>query len=165
VKRVRVAACAIVGALTLTLSGCGGQTGLDATRAHTLQADVLAVTNAARTENWDLARAKIASTQTHLDAALDAGQVSGSRYREIEAALARVAALVAAERDGASAANPSASPVTTPSATKRPTTSTTKATPSHAASTAPTNQNGPGHGNGKGKGSGQKHTPKPPKNK
>lgn len=159
-RRVRVAACAVVGSLALTLSGCGGQTELDASPAHTLQADVLAVTTAARAENWDLARAKIASTQTHLDAALDAGQVSGARYREIEAALARVAGLVTAARDEAPASSPSASPAATPSATKRPPTSTTKATPSHAAST---NQNGPGHG--KGKGPGQKHTPKPPKNK
>jgi hypothetical protein len=151
-------------ALALTLGGCGSGSELDASSADALQSDVLALTVAARAEKWDVADARLTSTQAHLDAALEAGQVSQARYHQIDAALARVAALVADQRltelraEAAARATAAAKPSTAPSssATETPAPGPTRATSS-----------GPGGGSaekeGKGKGPGPKHAPKPKK--
>ena len=153
---------AVVGVLALALAGCGSQADLDASRAQALQADVLAVTQAAAAGKWAAADTDLASTRAHLDAALDAGDVSVARYREIEAALARVTAVVAAERERASAAAKKAAPVATPSSTKpaptpTPTTRRASSTPAAPAATGP--------GKSHAKGPGTKHPPKPGKSK
>jgi cobalamin biosynthesis Mg chelatase CobN len=96
--RPRPALWAVVLTAALVTAGCAGRPDLDADRAATLQAAVLEVTTTAAAGQWDATDAALAETRDRLDAGVDAGEVSTSRYREIDRALDRVAAAVASER-------------------------------------------------------------------
>ncbi|ROS30573.1 hypothetical protein [Cellulomonas sp. PhB150] len=158
----RAARLGVACTLALTLGACGSPTDLTAETARSLQADVLSVTTAAAGGKWDAVDSGVAATRADLDAALDAGEISTARYREVDAALDRVAAeaedvqdrAAAAEKAEAAAATAKATATATP--TVAPPTSTTK-----EPAAPPSSTKGKGHDNGKG----PKHPPKPKKNK
>ena len=83
------------------LRGCGSAPELEGDRAQKLQESVLGVTQAASEARWADAQVLLADTQASLDAGADAGEVSTARYREIDAALDRVAAELAAAQAAA----------------------------------------------------------------
>ena len=91
-------------AVALFCTACGNAPDLAAERAQALQESVLSVTQAASEARWADAQALLAETQTALDAGADAGEVSTARYREIDAALDRVAADLAAAQAAQAAA-------------------------------------------------------------
>lgn len=85
----------------LVCAGCGNPPELADDRAQTLQETVLVVSQAASEARWADAQVLLAETQAALDAGADAGEVSTTRYREIDAALDRVAAELAAAQAAA----------------------------------------------------------------
>ena len=154
--------------LVLALGACSSESDLTAERARALQADVLAVTTAAAAGNWEAVDDGITAARADLDAGLDAGDLSTARYREIDAALDRVAA----EADAADAAQDRAAAVAKAKATAAAKAkATATATPTQAASpTAPAAKTPAAPTKGKGeddkvKGPGSKHPPKPKKGK
>ncbi|KQR16777.1 hypothetical protein [Cellulomonas sp. Leaf334] len=107
----RAVRAGVVLVVALGCVGCGSAPELAADRAQSLQESVLAVTQAASEARWADARVLLADTQADLDAGVDAGDVSTARYREIDAALDRVAAELAtaqAAADQAAAAQAAA---------------------------------------------------------
>lgn len=158
-RRAAWLGCALT--LALTLSACSSPPDLEVDRARTLEADVLVVTRAAAAAKWDAVAAGIAAARSDLDAGLDAGDLSTARYREIDAALDRVAAEAEAAQDRAAAAAKATSAAAT---AKEATATPTIAAPTPAAKISATP---PGSTKGKGsdKGKGQKHAPHPKKNK
>lgn len=156
--------------LVLTLGACGSESDLTADRARALQADVLAVTSAAAAGSWEAVDEAIRAARADLDAGLDAGDLSTARYREIDAALDRVAAeadaadeaqdqAVAAAKAKATAA---AKVKATATATPTPTRTASPTAPAAKAPAEPTKDKSKGN---KGKGAGAKHPPKPKKDK
>ena len=98
-SHVRIPAL-VLGAV-LVCAGCGSAPELAADRAASLQQSVLDVTQAASEARWADAQVLLVDTQASLDAGADAGEVSTTRYREIDAALDRVAAELAAAKAAA----------------------------------------------------------------
>ncbi|WP_456788206.1 hypothetical protein, partial [Cellulomonas sp. P5_C5] len=98
---MRRAMTALALGVALACAGCGSAPELAADRAQALQASVLAVTQAASDARWADAQVLLTDTQAALDAGVDAGDVSTARYREIDAALDRVAADLAAAQAAA----------------------------------------------------------------
>jgi hypothetical protein len=98
-SHVRIPAL-VLGAVLLC-AGCGSAPELAADRASSLQQSVLDVTQAASEARWADAQVLLVDTQASLDAGADAGEVSTTRYREIDAALDRVAAELAAAKAAA----------------------------------------------------------------
>ncbi|GEL96455.1 hypothetical protein CTE05_00020 [Cellulomonas terrae] len=92
---------AVVLAAVLVCAGCAGRPDLEADRAQTLQESVLAVTQAAGEARWADAQSLLLTTRTTLDDGVDAGEVSTTRYREIDAALDLVATELAAAQAAA----------------------------------------------------------------
>ena len=89
----------------LLVAGCGARPDLAPDRGANLRAAVLEVTAAAAAGRWDAAEAALSDTRARLDAGVDAGDVSTTRYREIDQALDRVSeALVTARAEEAAAA-------------------------------------------------------------
>ena len=88
-------------AVVLAVHSLRQHAGAATDRAQALQESVLSVTQAASEARWADAQVLLAETQTALDAGADAGEVSTARYREIDAALDRVAADVAAAQAAA----------------------------------------------------------------
>jgi hypothetical protein len=86
------------------VAGCGSAPDLADDRAQTLQQSVLAVTQAAAEARWADAQGLLAETRSTLDAGADAGEVSTTRYRQIDAALEKVATELAAQQAAAEAA-------------------------------------------------------------
>jgi len=99
--RSRVTRWTIPVAVVLLCTACGNAPELTTDRAQALQESVLSVTQAASEARWADAQVLLAETQTALDAGADAGEVSTARYREIDAALDRVAADLAAAQAAA----------------------------------------------------------------
>ncbi|MDQ0373145.1 hypothetical protein [Cellulomonas humilata] len=87
--------------VALVCAGCGSSTELAADRARTLQDSVLAVSQAASEARWADAQSLLVETRVALDDGVDAGEVSTTRYREIDAALDLVATELAASRAAA----------------------------------------------------------------
>lgn len=106
--RARRSFAAVVLVAALVTAGCGSRPDLTHDRAVTLQAAVMQMTSAAAAGHWDEADAAIADTRARLDAGVDAGEVSTTRYREIDRALDGVTAAVAAARAQAVAAQAAA---------------------------------------------------------
>ncbi|GEK23597.1 hypothetical protein CXY01_41170 [Cellulomonas xylanilytica] len=92
---------AVVLGAGLACAGCGGTPELAADRAEVLQESVLVVTQAASEARWADAQVLLVDTRAALDAGVDAGEVSTARYREVDAALDRVAADLAAAQAAA----------------------------------------------------------------
>lgn len=108
-RRLRTTLAAFGLAIALLgASGCGSTTELAAERGRTLQASVLAVTQAAAQGHWREASTLLASTRALLDAGVEQGEVSAVRYRAIDAALDDVEAELAAARQRAAAAKAAA---------------------------------------------------------
>lgn len=132
-----------------TLSGCSGTSGdLQAAAAKQLQLGVLAVSTAAAAGDFAAARPALGTVQADVLAATKAGQVSPARSSEIQAAITRVAAdLAAAIKPGAPASTkspvapteptPSAEPTTTPTATPTQPTAEPTLTPEPTLAPAP----------------------------
>jgi chromosome segregation ATPase len=95
--------CAAV-AVVAVVGACQSSVELDADPARVLQADVLALTTAVAAGRWDTVEAELREAREHLDAALESGEVSVARYRQIDDALDTVAAEVEDERDRLAAA-------------------------------------------------------------
>ena len=87
----------------LVLSGCGSAPDLDPASADQLQQGVLVVSQTVAAGQYDAADAAVAQLREDLEAAVDAGDVSASRYGRIDAALVGVSAEVAAAREAAAA--------------------------------------------------------------
>ncbi|RHA42322.1 hypothetical protein D1825_07455 [Cellulomonas rhizosphaerae] len=152
----------------LAVGACGSQTDLAEDRAHTLQVDVLAVSTAAAAKKWDAVESALTAARKQLDAGLDAGEISTSRYHEIDAALDRVAAEVAAAEDRAAAAavakaKSEAAAKVKATATASPSADSTSVPTAKAPSAPKAGNKGKGADNGKGPGS--KHPPHPKKDK
>lgn len=98
--RPGVWAAVVLGAV-LVCAGCADRPDLEADRAATLQESVLAVTQAAGEARWADAQALLLTTRTTLDDGVDEGEVSTTRYREIDAALDLVATELAAAQAAA----------------------------------------------------------------
>ena len=88
----------------LAVAGCGTTTDLAADRAHDLQTAVLGVTQSAAAGQWDQAQTRLAATRTLLDTGADHGEVSATRFRQIDAALDEVQTQLATARASAVAA-------------------------------------------------------------
>jgi len=99
-RRVTVWTALVLGAV-LVCAGCGSKPDLEDDRAQTLQESVLAVTQAAGEARWADAQNLLLTTRTALDDGLDAGEVSTTRYREIDTALDSVATELAAAQAAA----------------------------------------------------------------
>ena len=101
----RRAAGAPIGAvaLVLLLAGCGARQELDGSTQAVLQDGVLAVTEAAAAGRYDVAEAELVEVRTDLEAAVDAGQVTATRYRLIDDALDRATVELTAARDALAA--------------------------------------------------------------
>ncbi|GIG21076.1 hypothetical protein Cch01nite_18000 [Cellulomonas chitinilytica] len=102
------AVAVVVLAVALVTAGCAERPDLADERAASLQAAVLDVTSAAAAGRWDDAEAALVDTRGRLDDGVDAGEVSTSRYREVDRALDRVAGALAAARAQAVAAEAAA---------------------------------------------------------
>lgn len=91
---------AVVLGAVLVCTGCS-RPDLETDRAASLQESVLAVTQAAGEARWADAQTLLLTTRTSLDDGLDAGEVSATRYREIDTALDLVATELAAAQAAA----------------------------------------------------------------
>jgi hypothetical protein len=80
------------------LAGCGATPELASGRAAELQADVLAVTEAVAAGQYDVAAEALAAVRAGAQEAVDAGEVSTTRYHQIDEALDRTAAELEAAR-------------------------------------------------------------------
>lgn len=95
--RAPLVAAVVGGALAMT--GCGSSRDLDVGSAQELQADVLSVTQAVAAHRYDAAEAAVAKVREQLEAAVDEGKVSASRYRLIDDALEAVHDEIVAARE------------------------------------------------------------------
>ncbi|MFS0700365.1 mucin-associated surface protein [Cellulomonas sp. 179-A 4D5 NHS] len=99
-------------ALVVVLAGCGQGAELDAERAAALQQSVLTVSEEAAAGRHGAAQAALAQVRSELEAAVDAGEVSTARYRQIDDALDRtdqeVSAALAAQAAAQAAAEQAA---------------------------------------------------------
>ncbi|WP_210478997.1 hypothetical protein [Naasia sp. SYSU D00948] len=91
-------------AVSLSLAGCASSPELTVSAADRLQQQVLAVTTAAAEGRYADARAALEVTVQDLEAAVDAEEVSPTRYREILAAVRLVRADLEAAAAAAAAA-------------------------------------------------------------
>lgn len=91
-------ASAVAVAATLVLAGCGATPELASGRAAELQADVLTVTEAVAAGQYDVAAEALAEVRAGVQEAVDAGEVSTTRYHQIDEALDRTAAELEAAR-------------------------------------------------------------------
>ena len=92
---------AVVLGVALVCAGCGSAPELAVDRAQSLQTSVLGVTQAASEARWADAQSLLVATRVALDDGVDAREVSAERYREIDAALDRVANELAASQAAA----------------------------------------------------------------
>lgn len=100
-RRLRTTVVALVVGGSLALSGCGSASDLDDRSAQELQAGVLSVTQAVAAHRYDAAEAAVEKVREHLEAAVDDGNVSASRYRLIDDALDEVYDEIVAARQAA----------------------------------------------------------------
>ncbi|WP_258723367.1 hypothetical protein [Cellulomonas sp. NS3] len=90
--------------LVLVLAGCGQGAELDPDRAGVLQQAVLTVSEEAAAGRYDSAQAALAEVRDELETAVDAGEVSTARYRQIDDALDRTDQEVTAALEAQAAA-------------------------------------------------------------
>lgn len=99
-------------ALLVVLAGCSQGAELDAERAAALQQSVLTVSEEAAAGRHDAAQAALAEVRSELEAAVDAGDVSTARFRQIDDALDRtdqeISAALAAQAAAQAAAEQAA---------------------------------------------------------
>jgi hypothetical protein len=95
VSRRGPAVLAPVIGLAVVLSGCAHAAELEPERAEVLQTAVLTVSEEVAAGRYDTAQAALAQAREHLEHAVDAGEVSTVRYRQIDDALDRTAQEVA----------------------------------------------------------------------
>lgn len=98
--------------LVLVLAGCSQEPELDADRARALQQAVLTVSEESAAGRYDAAQAAVTQVREELEAAVDAGEISTARYRQVDDALDRtgqeVAAALAAQAAAQAAAEQAA---------------------------------------------------------
>ncbi|HJQ42567.1 MAG TPA: hypothetical protein VJ831_05755 [Jatrophihabitantaceae bacterium] len=104
----------IAGSAAIVLAGCSSGASTSSGNA-TLQADVLALTQAAAARNWPAADTAMSRLRSDLAAELAAGRVSAARAAGIRTDLAAVAADVSAQRS-----TPAPSPTKTPKPQPKP---------------------------------------------
>lgn len=157
--RVRrwVAAAVVVG--VMVTSACGAGTELDSDRARELQSLVAGITQASADGRYDAALALVGTARREAEVGADAGDLSASRYREIDDALDLVeselaAAQAAAEQAAAAQAAAAEQAAAEQAAAEAAAAAAEGSGTSEGGAGKPGDPGNGGNGQGKGKGNG-----------